>query len=412
MNASDMQLTTPRPAHVASDRVVDYDFYADHRHPATGNLHDALRKLAEDEGRGILWTPRNGGHWLINDHELIFEASRNAALFSNRVAMLPRLPAEHEPRLVPIGLDAPEHGKFRLPLMRAFAPATVNALQHDIRAFTNELIDRIAAAGRCDFVKAIAEPLPVITFMKLMGMDISRLDEFREWLVDMMSSDDDRRLDAHRKISGMTAELIELRQARREDDVISQLLDAEVDGQPVSVDDLQSYCIVLFGAGLDTVANAMSFGMNHLAGDPALQDRLRADPALIPDAVEEFLRLYGVANVVRLVTQDAEFGGVKLKAGDAVLLMLPLGNYDPKVFPDPGAFDLARDNKTHITFNTGPHRCVGSHLARVELRILYEEWFKRMPRVSHDPTQEMTFHTGQTLGMRRLPIMWNAAEAS
>jgi cytochrome P450 len=412
MSAADMQLDAQRPAHVAPDRVVDYDFYADRRHPATGNLHDALRRLAEEKGRGILWTPRNGGHWLINDHELLFEASRNAVLFSNSVAMLPRLPAEHEPRLVPIGLDAPEHGKFRLPLMRAFAPAKVNALQDDIRAFTNELIDRIARRGRCDFVKVMAEPLPVITFMRLMGMDIARLDEFREWLVDMMSSDDDRRLEAHRKISGMTAELIEQRRVKREDDIISQLLDAEVDGQPVSIEDLQSYCIVLFGAGLDTVANAMSFGMNHLARDPALQDRLRADAALIPDAVEEFLRLYGVANVVRLVTQNAAFGGVELKAGDAVLLMLPLGNYDPKVFPDPSAFDLARENKTHITFNTGPHRCVGSHLARVELRILYEEWFKRMPRVSHDPTQSMAFHTGQTLGMRKLPIIWDAAGAS
>jgi cytochrome P450 len=198
MSAANMELDVQRPAHVSPDRVVDYDFYADRRHPSTGNLHDALRKFAEDEGRGILWTPRNGGHWLINDHELLFEASRNATLFSNSVAMLPRLPAEHEPRLVPIGLDAPEHAKFRLPLMRAFAPARVNALEREIQAFTNELIDRIAPAGRCDFVKAIAEPLPVVTFMRLMGMDISRLDEFREWLVDMMSSDDDRRLEAHR----------------------------------------------------------------------------------------------------------------------------------------------------------------------------------------------------------------------
>src|SRR5579862_2621601 len=161
MGGSGTKLNPPRPAHVAPDRVIDYDFYADHRHPATGNLHEALHRLAEEEGRGIFWTPRDGGHWLINDHELLFEASRDAALFSNSVAMLPRLPAEHEPRLVPIGLDAPEHGKFRLPLMRAFAPARVNALERAIRAFTNELIDRIAGAGRCDFVKAIAEPLPV-----------------------------------------------------------------------------------------------------------------------------------------------------------------------------------------------------------------------------------------------------------
>ena len=110
-----------------------------------------------------------------------------------------------------------------------------------------------------------------------------------------------------------------------------------------------------------------------------LQDRLRADPTLIGEAVEEFLRKFGIANVVRIVTRAAEFGGVQLKAGERVLLMLAAGNYDPKIFPNPAEFDLDRDNKTHISFNTGPHRCVGSHLARVELKLFYEEWFKRMP---------------------------------
>jgi cytochrome P450 len=342
---------------------------------------------------------------------MLFEAARRPELFSSTVAMLPRLPREVEPRLIPIGLDPPEHSQFRIPLMRAFAPAKVNALKASIRAFAGQLVGQVAAQGGCDFVDAIAEPLPVVTFMKLMGMDPLRLREFRGWLYEMLSKDEDLRLGAHRNIKAMMSELIEQRRVKREDDLISELVHAEVDGAPVSADDLQSYCLVLFGAGLDTVANALSFSMNHLAGEPQLQARLRADPALIPAAVEEFLRLYGVANVVRIVTADAEFRGLTLKAGDPVLLMLPAGNYDSKVFSDPAAFRLDREDKPHLSFNTGPHRCVGSHLARLELEQFYEEWFSRMPEVGLHPERPVIFHTTQTVGVRSLPIVWEAATA-
>ncbi len=153
----------------------------------------------------------------------------------------------------------------------------------------------------------------------------------------------------------------------------------------------------------------MGFGMTYLADDAALQERLRAQPELIPEAVEEFLRKYAVAMPGRTVTRDAEFGGVRVRAGERVMLMFPGGNTDPKIFADAERFDLDRENKLHLSFNSGPHRCVGSHLARLELRVLYEEWFKRMPNVRLDPDSPPVYRTGVTLAVHKLPLVVKTA---
>jgi cytochrome P450 len=410
MNQPNVHTRTSVPPHIRPECVVDYDLYNDHRHAAHGDIHLALHHMADKECRGVMWTPHNGGHWVINDYGLLFEAARDPGLFSSAALMLPPMPEGLEPRVVPIGFDPPVHGPYRMPLMKAFAPDKIRALETDIRAFAIELIERVAAKGACDFVDAIAEPMPVIIFIKLMGMDTSRLREFRRWVYDMVSNDNDRRAQAHRNTAAMMAELIAARQEEPKDDLITQLVYTEVNGQRLTIDEVQAYCLLLFAAGLDTVANSLSFGMNYLAGDPSLQERLRADPSLIPEAVEEFLRKFGVANVVRVVTRDTEWGGVELRAGERVLLMLAAGNYDPKIFPDPATFDLARENKTHISFNTGPHRCVGSHLARIELKTFYEEWFKRMPNVRRDPDKRVVLRGGQTLALETLPILWDASQ--
>jgi len=410
MNQPNVQTRTSVPPHIRPESVVDYDFYSDRRHDEVGDIHLALHRMAEEECRGIFWTPQNGGHWIINDYELLFEAARDPGLFSSSALTLPPMPAGLEPRVVPVGLDPPIHGPYRMPLMKGFSPDRIRALEGDIRAFAIELIERVAADDACDFVEAIAEPLPVIIFMKMMGMDTSRLREFRGWVYDMLSSSDERRVSSHRNIEAMMAPLIVARQEEPRDDLISELVHSEVNGKRLTFDEVQAYCLLLFGAGLDTVANSLAFNMNYLAGDPAMQERLRADPSLIAEAVEESLRKFGIADVVRIITRDAEFGGVQLKAGERVMLMLAAGNYDPKIFPDPVTFDLDRENKTHISFNTGPHRCVGSHLARIELKVFLEEWFKRMPNVRRDPDQRVRLRGGQTLALENLPLLWDSSE--
>jgi len=393
------------PAHIDPANVVDFDMCNDYRYRAPGGPHAALSRLAEECGRGMKWTPHNGGHWFINDHELLFEAVRDPGLFSSTAMTIPPLPPELEPRAIPLFSDPPEHGPYRMPLMKAFAPARIQAMERDIRAFAGELIDAVAGETRFDFFDKIAEPMPVIIFMKLMGMNLDRLQEFRGWMVDMVSDSDEARLGSHRNVAAMMKPLIEARMVERGNDLISWLLDADIDGRAITYDELQAYCLLLFAAGLDTVANSMGFGMNYLAGDVVLQERLRAQPELIPEAVEEFLRLYAVAMPGRTVTRDAEFGGVRVRAGERVMLMFPGGNTDPKIFSNAEAFDLNRENKVHLSFNSGPHRCVGSHLARLELRVLYEEWFKRMPNVRLDPEHPTQYRTGVTLAVHSLPLI-------
>ena len=395
------------PAHVDPRLVVDYDMFTDRRYAQGGDPHSGLRRLADETGYGIRWTPRNGGHWFINDYHLCSQAARDPGLFSSRAMTLPPMREDLEPKLIPLMLDPPDHGPYRVPLMRALAPEKVKALDPAIRKFAVELIESLRGVNRCDFVHAIAEPLPIIMFMRLMGMDTSRLAEFRRWMTDMMSAEEAPRARSHQSIREMMGDLISARQLRRENDLISYLLDVSIAGRAITVEEVHGYCILLFSAGLDTVANAMAHSMRHLATDPALQAKLRAAPQLIPDAIEELLRRSGVTAPPRTVTRDAEFGGARLKAGERVVLLLPACNLDAGAFPDPDRFDIERQNKAHLTFNAGPHRCVGLHLARMEIRILFEEWFTRMPNVRLDPVASPEYRLGLTLACVKLPLVWD-----
>jgi cytochrome P450 len=416
-----MSATSPRiapniPEHIKPADVVDYDIFGDSRFYATGDLHQGLFKLAEEEGRGIHWTPHNGGHWFINDHELLFQAARDPELFSNNkeaagegtMVMIPPMEGGGEPHFGPQSMNPPRHGVYRMPLMKAFAPNEIKRLEAGIRTLAIDLIGSLAPRGRGEFLKSVAEPLPVTVFMKMMGMPLSRLGEFRSWMSSMMSIEESKRASAFENVNRAMGELIEARRVQRADDLISRLLDSDIEGHPPTTEDMQSYCLLLFTAGLDTLVNAFTFGMYHLACHPELQERIRHDRALIPALIEEVLRRYAVVMLPRVVGRDAEFGGVQLKKGERVLLMLPAGNLDPRAFPDPMRFDVDRENKSHMTFNSGPHRCVGSHLARLEMRVFYEEWFARMPTVHLDPAELPTYRPGLNLTICNLPLIWEA----
>jgi cytochrome P450 len=395
------------PGHVDPSLVVDFDFFADRRYAEAGHPHDAMRRLRDEVGQGIFWTPRNGGHWFITDHELMFEAARAPEIFSSLDASFPPVPREREAYFPPISIDPPEHGKYRLPLMRAFAPARINALGHDIRALSIELIESVRARGHCDFLDEIAEPLPITIFMKMMGFPLERYREFREWVSWMTGGDPEKRIEAFGHVIGMSRPLIEERRTAPRDDLLTWLMQSEIDGQPPTQRDLEGYCLVMFGAGLDTVVNSLSYTMEYLARTPELQDRLRADPLLIPEAVEELLRRFSVVFPVRRVAQDIDWHGAALKAGERCALYLGLANLDPAAFDDPDRVDIERDNKAHLTFTVGPHRCVGSHLARMEMITLFEEWLKRMPNVRVPAGKEVGYRTGIVFAVTELPLEWD-----
>ncbi|MCX7864134.1 MAG: cytochrome P450, partial [Novosphingobium sp.] len=312
-------------------------------------------------------------------------------------------------RFAPQSLDPPEHGTYRLPLTRAFAPKRIMAMEGWIRALAIDLIDRLAPRRRGEFLAEVGEPMPVTVFMRMMGMPLERLHEFRSWMHAIASDSQERRSQAFANIAQAMGELIEARMAEPGDDLISQLLASDLDGRKPDMRDMQSYCLLLFTAGLDTLVNTFTFGMYQLARDPALQQRIKADPGLIPELIEEVLRRYGVAMPPRVVARDFECGGVRLTRGERVMLMLPAANLDSKAFDDPLKFDIDRESKTHITFNAGPHRCVGSHLARLELTVFFEEWFRRMPVVRPDPDEPPAYRPGLNLTIASLPLVWEPA---
>ena len=394
------------PDHIDPARVVDFDLFGDRRFIEAGHPYDGLLRLCEEVGRGLFWTPRNGGHWFITDHELLFEAARTPELFSSANASFPVVPPEQEEFLPPLNVDPPDHAKYRLPLMRAFSPAAIRQLDENIRETIRTLIDSFVDRGHCDFVEEVGEPLPLTIFMRMMGFDLSRFHEFREWAVWMNQADVERRTRGFHNAMAMTRPLFDERRAERKDDILSRLLDEQIDGRPLTQPELEGMCTLLFGAGLDTVVNSLSFGMEHLAHNPALQDRLRASPSLIPEAIEEMLRRFAVAFPFRSVARDGSFHGVKLKTGERLTMSVALGNLDSAAFPDAAAFDLDRENKVHMTFNSGPHRCIGSHLARAEMVALFDEWLKRMPNVHPAPERRATYRTGLSFAVTSLPLVW------
>jgi cytochrome P450 len=232
--------------------------------------------------------------------------------------------------------------------------------------------------------------------------------EFRDIVFEHLSEDfgdfDNQQRKLRRIAEVMNATLIDRRDNPR-GYLISLLWQSTVDGKPLTLDDMENYCILLFIAGLDTVMNAMGHGIAHLAAHPALQDELRANPKMVTEAAEELLRRYGFVISTRMIGRDIVYDGAPMKKGDRCILYNPAANLDGAEFPEPQNFDLTRENKAHITFGGGPHRCVGSHLARIELQTLYEEMLARLPRFHL--AEPVAYRCGPVIGPRAVQIAWD-----
>ncbi|OJT16907.1 hypothetical protein BO221_48345 [Archangium sp. Cb G35] len=391
------------PAHVPPELVYEFDIARDPR--MLEDPHARMRSLLF-EAPPIFYSPSNGGQWMVTRKQTIVDMTMKPEVFSNGSAG-EKKDATGGLTLLPISVDPPQHTMYRIPLNQSLSAKSVAGLEPSIRAMTNELIDKVLAAGRCDFLSDIAEPLPVTLFLKLAGMPTNRLTEFRELALRASSAtvEPATRAETFKHIAGILAETIMARQQKREDDLISRLLDANLDGRNPNFQEMMGYSILLFLGGLDTVVNALSFGVRRLARDQELQAKLRAEPGLIPGAVEELLRLHGVVCIPRRVARDEVYQGVQFKQGDAVLLLLPAANYDEAAFPNPEQFVLGRKEQ-HQTFNTGPHRCVGLNLARLEMKVFYEEWLKRVPPFRLDPQAPPRFMGGFSLSVTSLPLVW------
>jgi len=328
-------------------------------------------------------------------------AGHNATLPDDKKSLIP----------LPITVDPPYHDTFRKPLNKTFSPKNMLALKDRIRALAAELVAKVKDKGHCEFMAEVAEPLPTTIFLDIFGLPQDKQRQYRDLVAEHLHSTDmnpqavQKRL---REVADVMKETILERQKNPTSDVLSLLWQSEFDGRPATLHDIENYAVMLFVAGLDTVMNGMGLGVRHLAMNPDLQAKLRADLSLVPEAAEEILRRYTFTVPPRFVHQDAEFEGVAMKRGEMVLMFLPSADLDPKEFKSPEDYNLARENKVHIAFGTGPHRCLGSHLARIELQVLYEEMLKAMPEFRLDPDKPVTFHGGNVIGPDQLYLVWDA----
>lgn len=392
------------PAHVPQRLVHKYDLLRDPQ--MLKDPHERVIDLQQRFPEGVFWTPCNGGHWVLVGHDVLADAARNTAVFSSRELSIPSTGDSNV--LVPIMLDPPEHGKYRAVINKAISPRVVRELENSIREFANQLIDEVANQGRCEFVSSVAEPLPLTIFMKLLGLPLERLNEFRDWAVTAISSPDAHaRQQNLAKIVAFMSEVIVARQQTPQDDLISALAQIEIDGRAITFEELQGYGILLFIAGLDTVVNGMCYTFRHLAQFPELQQQVREQPDLATAIVEEVMRRYGFVNPGRIITQDVEFHGVQMKEGERILLILGAGGLDPNVYEAPLEFRLDRRGARHLAFNTGPHACVGAALARVEIAALIQQWCDRIPdfRLDEDKPKP-TFTGGPVFTMNHLHLSW------
>src|SRR6478609_2708150 len=363
--------------------------------------------------------------WTLMRYADVHDALRTPELFSSRsvlhVYQGPKLidPAEAAAvrGMIPEELDPPEHTKYRQLLTPLFAPQVVETLEPMIRSWCVELIESFVARGRCDLNQEFARQYPTMIFLRLMGLPAGGADDFLTTVHDRIRAATQLGVSEQQSMSAgyimATMEymntVLDERRAERQDDIVSYLLDVEIDGRPLDDAELQQICTLLYAAGLDTVAGELGYMFLHLATHPEHRRLVIERPERIPAFVEETLRVYSIVTTNRIVTRDAEFAGCPMKAGDRVLLSIPAADRDPLQFSDAGTFDIDRANNRHIAFAAGPHRCLGSHLARLELQIAVEEWHRRIPDYGLARDAEVTFPIGGVAGVDTLPLEWTVA---
>lgn len=349
------------------------------------------------------------GHpfWAVTAMEPIREAFQHPDIFSS-TAVVPDAP-EPPYYWIPEMLDAPAHNKWRKLLGPLFAPGAVAALEPKIRERFRKIIEEVAPNGRCDFVHDVALRFPNQIFMDLMGMPITDADKFQEWETAILhegSSASEPAMKAAGEVHAYFTDVIAQRRREPKDDIVSKAMSWTIDSEPISDADMMAFCLLMFMAGLDTVATQLTYSALHLATHNEDRRRINEDPSLLAPAIEEFLRYYSFVTPGRKVLRDTELAGAEIKAGEMVFLPLVAANRDENEFPNGGQVIIDRKDNRHIAFGAGPHRCLGAHLARLEMNIALQEWHKRIPDYRVDPSVPVREHGGQ-IGLSNLPLEWD-----
>ena len=385
----------------------------DHADPAYNqNAHQIWDQL-----RGtcpVAHTNRYGGAWLPVTHADVSAVARDTDHFSSEGAVLAnRPPREEWVSLAPIGAappitsDPPFHADARRLLLPAFSPQVVAEWEPEIRRLCNELIDNMDDIATVDAAVQYAQNIPVYVIARMLGLPLEDSDYFREtvhMVLEEIGAEFGERMGAFEKLDAYLTMHVQDHIDNPKDDLIGFLLNAKIYDQPLSPQHVVGTIILLMVAGIDTTWSSIGSSIWHLAQHPSDLQRMVNEPELLPTAIEELLRMYAPVTMARIVSQDTEIGGCPVKRGESVLLPFPAANRDPEVFPDADKVIIDREENRHVAFGLGIHRCLGSNLARLELRVAVEVFIQRFPKFELADPSSVTWSLGQVRGPRKLPV--------
>jgi cytochrome P450 len=390
-----------RPA--VQDWATDYDIFDPDYVRDPYPIWEDLRQHCP-----VAHTDRWAGSWMPIRYEDLQAIAKDVVHFSSdEVTVAPVQRAEDGVKAPPITSDPPEHTWARRLILPSFAPRAVDAHEDYTRELARSLIAKFIDKGEADAAVDYAQQIPPRVIGHMLGVPEEMTDEFVEWVrgvLELGLTDPELRMGYRTKIINYFKEQVADRKRNPRDDMITALVQTEVDGKPVPDEHIIGTCNLLLIAGIDTTWSSIGSALWHLGQHPDDRRRLADEPELIPTAVEELLRAYSPVTMARVVTEDLTYAGQELKAGDRVLMNFPAANRDPAVFERADEVVIDRQHNRHIAFGAGIHRCAGSNLARLEMNVALEEWLAAIPEYELAEPRAVTWAGGQVRGPRTLPV--------
>jgi cytochrome P450 len=359
-----------------------------------------------------------GGYWVATRYEDVLRIAQDWQTWSNQLGITVGPDSDKGGGhfvIPPVGFDPPLQREFKRLINRYFTPAAVAPWEDATRALVTRLIDGFVERGECEFMEAFARPLPGLAFFDMaLHAPADDLEQVNEWATLASLTSEEGSADARTSLAMWIAQFVA---RRREEggrgDVVDAIIDAEIDGRPIDELETIGAVMLLVLGGLETTAGVLGMAMLRFCEHPEIPEMLRAHPERIPDAVEELLRLDGsFISIGRTARHDTELGGRAVKAGERVMIYWASANRDEDEFEHPDAFDPDRLANRHIAFGAGPHRCAGSNLARMNLRIAFEELTQRLTDVRLQPGAEIRYHSAMNRAPVSVPITFTPGDRS
>jgi len=369
-------------------------------------IYESWTRLQQPGVPDIVWTPRNGGHWIATRGKWIAEMFKDYEHFSSKCIWLPQEAGEQY-TFIPTSMDPPQQTPYRTLINTGIGLRVVKGLQESIRGRARSLIDGFYGRGECNFTTEYAQPFPIGVFLAMMDLPMADAPRLKA-IADQITRPDGSisMAEASEGFFRYLRPWIAARRGNPGDDAISQVVNGDFQGRKLNDYEAERVCGLLLLAGLDTVVNFLSFMMLFLALNVEHRRELAADFSRIPGAVEELFRRLPLVADGRLITQDIQCDGVTLKAGEMILLPTMLHGLDERENECPMHVDFSRKKLTHSFFGGGAHRCAGVHVARAEVTITLEEWLRRIPEFEPAAGYNPCFHSGVVCSLESLPLRW------